>query len=160
MSRILGEIDNLHNYVDDIIQKITTSTTQIISFPQPELKRLYSKLFNVLDEKKIEITELLDSIDVATSKLNDITKILVSYEKKIDDVKKSVNNKILDNESLDKSARKVVVEQLKGRQEDFDNLPSSVKSVIDPSRLPAYEGNGGKSKRRKQKRRYTNKHKK
>jgi len=160
MSINLGEIDNLHKSVVDFDNKFTIITQKMMLFSETELKRMYTQLFDILDEKESQRKQFADSVDLATNKLNDITKILVSYEKKIDDVKKSINKKILDKESLDKSARKVVVEQLKGRPEVFDSLPSSIQSVIDPSRLPAYEGSGKKSKKRKQKRKHTNKHKK
>lgn len=163
--KVINKSSNqLHKDVDELIKKYTRIATQIMELPPESLKRGYGRMYDVIDEKDVDRKQLLDSLEVATSKLNDVTKMLVSYKEKIDDTKKSINKKIMDNESLDKSARKVVVDELKDRPEDFESLPSDIKAIIDPSRITPYEGNGGKSKskrpkskRSKQKRKYTNK---
>jgi uncharacterized phage infection (PIP) family protein YhgE len=171
MSRLIGDINKssnqLHENVDELIKNYTRIATQIMELPPESLKRGYGRLYDVIDEKDVDRKQLLDSLEVATSKLNDVTKMLVSYKEQIDDTKKSINKKIMDNDSLDKSARKVVVDELKDRQEDFESLPSDIKAIIDPSRITPYQGNGGKSKskrpkskRRKQNRKYTNRNKK
>ena len=97
--KVINKSSNqLHDSADDLIKRFTELATKILALSPEQLKRVYIKMFDSIDEKELDRKQLLDSLEIVTNKLNDTTKMLVSYKEKIDDTKKSINKKIMDNE--------------------------------------------------------------
>lgn len=107
-------------------------------------KSIYNTFYTHLEEKDAEIKKMSPQIDEEIKVLNENKHMLEDFQKEVDKVKITLNKKRLSYKSLDQSARKVVNRHI--TKEQFDSLPEDIKSIVDPSRISAYEGKGRKRK--------------
>jgi len=145
------------NYKKKIEEEITKLKSMHKMSEEPHFyfdKGIYNTFYTHLDEKDAEIKRMSPQIDEEIKVLNESKDMLEDFQKEVDEIKITLNKRILSSKSLDQSARKVVHRHI--TKEEFDGLPEGVKAVIDPSRISAYEGKGkrktqGKRKGKKRK---------